>query len=310
MKTGLITLILSCALSCVVATASAAQDWTYDTVVAADGVPLVVAETGNPDGPAILFIHGFSQAIPAWKEQLSDPGLQEKFRMVAFDLRGHGASGKPWAADAYTSADWGGDVAAVIKAKALDKPVLAGWSFGGSVMMAYLRHHGMDDISGLLFAAGAMALVPFADMPQPDPADMPPEMAQVMRTMMQMNSPDIAKNLEGTSGFVDRLAAVPLSDETMHEALVFNMMMPAYVRDAMGENRTAYDDLAGKVTVPTVLIHGDADVLVPFSASEGNQKLLPGSLLVRYEGIGHAPFLEDPERFNQDLSDFVTKVSK
>lgn len=306
MKTGLITFVLSGFL----AVSAGAQEWAYDTVATADGVPLVVAETGNPDGPAILFIHGFSQAIPAWKEQLDDPALQSKFRMVAFDLRGHGASGKPWAADAYTSQDWGDDVAVVIAAKGLTKPVLAGWSFGGSVMAAYVRHHGMEDISGLLFAAGAMALVPLGDMPQPDPADMPPEVAQVMRTMMQMNSPDIAKNLEGTTGFVDRLAAVPLSDETMHEALVFNMMMPAYVRDAMGQNRTSYEDLAGKITIPTVLIHGDGDVLVPFSASEGNQKLIPGSLLVRYEGIGHAPFLEAPERFNQDLSDFVMKVTK
>lgn len=305
MKTGLIALVLSCVFTM----ASVAQEWSYETVTTADGVPLVVMETGNPDGQAILFIHGFSQAIPAWKEQLNDPALQKKFRMVAFDLRGHGASAKPWAADAYTSQDWGDDVAAVIAAKNLNKPVLAGWSFGGSVMAAYVRHHGMDDISGLLFAAGAMALVPFADVPQPDPANMPPEVAEVMRTMMQMNSPDITKNLEGTTGFVDRLAAVPLSEETMHEALVFNMMMPAYVRDAMGENRTSYEDLAGKITIPTLLIHGDADVLVPFSASEGNQKLLPGSLLVRYEGIGHAPFLEDPERFNQDLSDFVMKVS-
>lgn len=306
MKTGLIAFITGCVMAC----ATVAQEWSYDTIPAADGVPLIVAETGNPDGPAILFIHGFSQAIPAWKEQLNSPDLQKKFRMVAFDLRGHGASGKPWAADAYSSADWGGDVAAVIAAKNLNKPVLAGWSFGGSVMMAYVRHHGTADIGGLLFAAGAMALVPFADLPQPDPADMPPEMAQVMRTMMKMNSPDITKNLAGTTGFVDRLAAVPLSDKTMHEALIFNMMMPAYVRDAMGQNRSSYEDVAGKITVPALLIHGDADVLVPFSASEANQPLIPGSLLIRYEGIGHAPFLEAPERFNQDLSDFVMKVNK
>lgn len=305
MKTGLVVL----ALGCVWSTACAAQEWTYDTIPAADGVPLVVAETGNPDGPEILFIHGFSQSIRAWKEQLSDPVLQKQFRMVAFDLRGHGASGKPWAADAYTSQDWGDDVATVMAAKNLSKPVLTGWSFGGSVMMAYIRHHGTDDINGLLFAAGAMALVPLSDIPRPDVTDLPPERAAVMRNMTQMSSPDIAKNLAGTASFVDQLAAVPLSPEIMHEALVFNLMMPAYVRTAMSQNQTSYDDLAGKITVPTLLIHGDADALVPFSASELNQPLIPGSLLVRYEGIGHAPFLEAPQRFNQDLMDFVIRVS-
>ena len=54
--------------------------------------------------------------------------------MVALDLRGHGASGKPWTADAYTSADWGDDIAHVMAEKNLEKPVLVGWSMGGSVI--------------------------------------------------------------------------------------------------------------------------------------------------------------------------------
>jgi len=285
-----------------------AAQWQYETIDAVDGVPLVVAETGNPDGAPLLFIHGYSQSLASWKEQLNDPELQSTYRMVAFDLRGHGASGKPWDADSYTTEDWASDVATVMTDKGLDQPVLIGWSFGGTVMMSYLRHKGMDDISGLIFAAGAMALQPREPMPNPNDENLPPAVRDLMRDMGRMVSPDIATNLAGTSGFVDMLAAVPLSEETMAEALAYNMMLPAYVRAAMGLNQASFEELAGKISVPTALIHGDADALVPFSASETNQTLLPGSELIRYEGIGHAPFLEDPARFNADVAAFAARV--
>ncbi|MDE0799205.1 MAG: alpha/beta fold hydrolase [Rhodospirillaceae bacterium] len=129
----------------ILASPSWAADWSYSTIEAEDGVPLVVAETGNPNGPALLFIHGYSQSILSWKRQLDDPALQAKYRMVAFDLRGHGASGKPWPPDDYESRDWGGDVATVMSTQNLESPVL----IGGSVM---------TDISGLIFAAGAPCL--------------------------------------------------------------------------------------------------------------------------------------------------------
>ena len=304
MKIGLVA-FLSAVLT---VSAALATEWTYDTIKAEDGVPLVVAETGNPDGPTILFIHGFSQSVLSWKRQMNDPELQANYRMVAFDLRGHGASGKPWSADDYESRDWGGDVATVIAAKGLDNPVLVGWSMGGSVMTAYLRHHGMEDISGLIFAAGAMSLNGGSSVSATDSEEMTPAQTEMMARMSQMMSSDIAKNLDGTSAFVDSLAAQPLDAATQHEALVYNMMLPAYARMAIFENQTSYEDLAGKITVPTLLIHGDKDAVVDIGLSVVNQSLIPGSTLLRYEGIGHAPFLEAADRFNSDLTQFMENL--
>lgn len=301
-------LLLACTMIPIWTLPAAAQDWSYETITAPDDVPLVVAETGNPDGPAILFIHGYSQSLLSWKEQLNDPDLKAKFRMVALDLRGHGASGKPWDAEDYTSEDWGGDIAHVIEEKSLDKPVLVGWSMGGSVISAYVRHHGTDDISGIVFAAGALSFTGPQAPPDLDSPDTPPEVAETMRSMMQMLSPNIAANLAGTSAFVDRLAAVPLSDDVMDEALVYNMMLPAYVRSAMFQNQTSYEDLAGKIDVPTILIHGDADALVPYDVAVNNQPLIPDSKLLTYKDIGHAPFLEAPARFNDDVAEFTDSV--
>ena len=281
------------------------QEWVYDTMTAKDNVPLVTAEAGNPDGPAILFIHGYSQSLLSWKEQLNDPQMQAKFRMVAFDLRGHGASGKPWAVDAYESRDWGNDVAKIMVSKNLTKPVLVGWSFGASVITAYLREHGMDDVSGLVFVAGAMTLEARQPTANPTGDEMSPEVAEVMKNMVMMASPDIATNLAGTSAFVDNLAAVSLSEDLVKETLVYNMMLPAYVRTAMAQNQSSYEGLAGKITLPTLFIHGDIDALIGFEQSTKNQSLIPGSDFIKYEGIGHAPFLEAPVKFNADVSRFV-----
>ena len=87
-----------------------------ETIAGFDGVPLVVAETGNRNGPPILFIHGYSQSYLSWEKQLNDQKLAKEFHLIAFDLRGHGASAKPPRQEDYTIQAWAGDVAAVIAA--------------------------------------------------------------------------------------------------------------------------------------------------------------------------------------------------
>jgi pimeloyl-ACP methyl ester carboxylesterase len=67
----------------------------YRDVISSDGLRLGAYETGNGDGPEILFIHGFSQCAECWTGQFGDRLLKERFRLAAFDIRGHGASEKP-----------------------------------------------------------------------------------------------------------------------------------------------------------------------------------------------------------------------
>jgi pimeloyl-ACP methyl ester carboxylesterase len=87
------------------------QSLRFHEVNAADGTPLNVVETGNVDAPALLLLHGFSQSYLSFHPQLHDPDLTERFRVVAFDLRGHGGSGKPWLREAYAGhRPWADDV--------------------------------------------------------------------------------------------------------------------------------------------------------------------------------------------------------
>ncbi len=86
------------------------------TIKSADGISIAVQEWGNPKGREILFIHGFNQSHLSWQRQVIDPALAGEFRMVTFDLRGHGSSGKPINRDAYIADKlWADDVAAVIE---------------------------------------------------------------------------------------------------------------------------------------------------------------------------------------------------
>ncbi len=116
-------------------------------VMTADGVDLNVVESGDADAPALVLIHGTAGSVRAWTKQLNDPTLTDVFRVVAVDLRGHGASQKDLAADQLTGDDpeanarlWSLDLDAVVHG--LRTPVIVGWSFGCTVAQSWVYAHG------------------------------------------------------------------------------------------------------------------------------------------------------------------------
>ena len=115
----------------------------YRQVSSSDGVTLTAYEAGNPAGPEILFIHGFSQCSHCWVKQFEDPALQDRFRLTALDIRGHGASDKPLESERYAEdRQFADDVHAIMDALALRRPVLVGWSYAGRIVEDYLAAHG------------------------------------------------------------------------------------------------------------------------------------------------------------------------
>jgi pimeloyl-ACP methyl ester carboxylesterase len=96
------------------------------TVRGGGGLQLHAREWGKADGPPILFMHGWSQSHLCWAKQYGS-ALASEFRLVAYDLRGHGMSEAPPEPEHYTDgALWADDVAAIIDQLRLDRPVLAG----------------------------------------------------------------------------------------------------------------------------------------------------------------------------------------
>ena len=122
-------------------------------VATPDGVCVSVGEWGNPAGPEIVFIPGLAQSVLSFNRQ-TDSALAHDFRIIAYDLRGHGLSDKPTDPACYQDGRrWADELAAVIAAKRLRRPVLVGWSLGGRVLRQYLMHYGDGALSGINFLA-------------------------------------------------------------------------------------------------------------------------------------------------------------
>src|ERR1700745_4023285 len=115
-----------------------------------DGLTISAQDWGNPTGPEILFIHGFSQSHLSWIKQVTNSDLAKEFHMVTYDLRGHGNSDKPFEPERYrNSKAWADEVQAVMDAAGFKRAVLVGWSYGGRVMADYLTTYGTGKLAGL-----------------------------------------------------------------------------------------------------------------------------------------------------------------
>ena len=297
-------LLLTVACCCGLTGIARAAELEYRTVAGFGAVPLAVVETGNHEGPAIVFVHGGSQASRAWQKQLSDPALGAAFHLIAFDLRGHGASGKPWQAEDYGADPFAGDVNAVIEATTTGKVVLVAWSYGGNVALAYVRKFGLARVAGINITSSRSAFGPSTRRAEMTAA----ERDALANRGAAMRSDDLDVNAAATRNFIRDLTAQPLSEPDRAEFFMFNMMTPAYVRRAMGSFRPDNRDLAAQLTVPVLVSHGSTDALVSVKDAQRTQRMIAGSRLSIYDGAGHMPFYERPERFNQELAEFVRSI--
>src|SRR3954451_2100575 len=135
---------------------------TTHTVTGGGGLKLHVREWGPTGAPPIVLIHGWSQNHLCWAKQY-ESALADEFRLVAFDLRGHGMSEAPLEPEHYTDARlWADALAAVIEQVRLDRPVVVGWSYGAFVICDYVRAYGEDRIGGIDLVGGTVPLRPAA----------------------------------------------------------------------------------------------------------------------------------------------------
>lgn len=260
-----------------------------------DGLTLYGEAQGPADAPEILFIHGLRQSRLSWDRQLSDP-LMAGFRIVAFDLRGHGDSDKPSAPEAYSDPDlWADDIAAAIRTAGLRRPVLVGWSLGGFVAGAYIRSHGGSGVAGINLVDAVTKLSP----------DLLTESAA--RFTERCTSRDLAERTAATAEFLLECFHQRPSEAALRDMLVVNGMTARAVNE--GFIRTKVTDLEpvfARYDGPVLLTHGVHDKLVRVAMSERVKALSPRNRLSLFEASGHSPFYEEPARYNRELAAFTT----
>lgn len=270
---------------------------------APDGVPLCVAEAGNPAGPPILFVHGFSQSYAVFARQFESP-LADEFRLIALDMRGHGCSGKPWVDAAYGSARaWAGDIAAVLRAKAAGRAVLVGWSAGGFWISDYVKEHGTAGIAGIVFTGSGGGLSP----PPTDPA-----VAARMEAgrVANRNFPaEIPVAIGKADEFAKLMSAAPLPADLARVMATGPLLMPAYARRAMAARVADNSGVAALIDRPVLFVVGEADPIADPAVVRAVAARIPGARLLAYPATGHSPFAEQPERFNADLAAFTREAN-
>jgi non-heme chloroperoxidase len=254
------------------------------------------------DGRPVVLVHGWPLSSDSWSEQI--PALREAgYRVVAYDRRGFGQSDP---GDGYDYDRLTDDLHNVISDLDLSDVTLVGFSMGGGEVAHYAAKYGTDSLHSVVFAA---AVPPYLRQ-ESDNEDGPltDEAAEEMRGGLESDR-DVFFN-DFTTQFFSAGDVLKVSDEQRKEALALCRISDEEAALACMDAwaTTDFRDDLDKVDVPTLVIHGDSDGIVPF---EGSGKLtherIDGSELVVLEGAPHGCNVSHAEKFNAALIDFLEK---
>lgn len=261
------------------------------------GAKLSAQEWGNPDGPVVIFIHGFLQSHLSWWKQVIDQNLAKKFRMITFDITGHGGSDKPWDKSIYDNGDkWADMLSSVLDAAGPKKPVVVGWSYGSRIIGDYLNKYGDSRLAGINFVGSALIgdRKMFGD-----------GIALLGKALVD----DIAQNVKATREFNKACFEKQPSDADLDQMTMVSMATPIKVRQ-WARRPAEYEKGLVAIKVPVLVTHGVQDRVCLLDIAKYVAGKVPHAKASYYEGVGHSPFWEDAPRFNRELNDLVTQAAK
>lgn len=269
-------------------------------VTGSGGLRLHVREWGNPEGPPILFVHGVAQCHMCWEKQVAGE-LGRDFRLVAPDLRGHGMSDKPGTPDHYAEPElWAQDIAAVIETLELDRPVLVGWSLGGMVACDYLLHVGEDAVAGLNLVCGVVT---------PRLGDEGLMLGPGFTTHVEgMRSDDLPSRIDAFRAFLRDQSESDMAPEAFERALAWNVIVPPAVFAGIGARERFSHTVLERLRIPVLVSHGREDKVALPRLADYVLETCPTARGSWYDGTGHQPFMEQPERFDRELAAFVQET--
>lgn len=288
------------AAACVAARPRAAVARTA-SVKAKDGVLLFVKDTGG-NGRAVVLTHAWPLNADIWDDQalaLSKAG----YRVITYDRRGFGRSGKPDSGyDFDTFAD---DLAAVIDQTGVRDATIVGYSMGGGEVVRYLtRHNNRGVVKAGLVGGAAYYLLKTGDNPIGADIGVFDGMKQGVRGDRKTF---FAGLLADVFFDVKRPSTVPVTQAVLDSTLA--MAMQASIAATTGcidaFSRTDFRPELGAVKVPTLVLHGTADIPVSFAQARATAAGIAGSKLIAYEGSSHGIVITERDRVTADLQAFL-----
>jgi pimeloyl-ACP methyl ester carboxylesterase len=266
----------------------------------ADRVRLHIDDSGGSGRPVVL-IHGWPLSAQAWEPQVSVLRAAG-FRVVAYDRRGFGRSDKPESGYSYdTLAD---DLQRVMGQCDLQDVTLVGFSMGGGEVARYIARYGESRLHSVVFAAAVPPyLMKTADNPD---GPLTPEKAQQKKDAFAQDRN--AYFDEFTRAFFSANGVLQVTESQREAAIALCLQSAQHAALACMDSfgTTDFRNDLTKVTVPTLVIHGEADAIVPFEGSgQRTHRAVPHSKMVTISGAPHGLNLSHAQAFNDALLWFL-----
>ncbi|NUJ19632.1 alpha/beta hydrolase [Bacillus glycinifermentans] len=250
------------------------------------GVHLYVEDINPESSEAVVFLHGWPLSHKQFEYQFNVLPAQG-YRCIGIDWRGFGHSDKPM--DGYRYNRLADDIRIVVDALQLDSFILAGHSTGGSIAIRYMSRHKGHGVSKLVLIDAAA------------PVGFTKENADHLLNTALNDRPKMMR--EVTETFFFQYITQPFSDWFFHLGLqAAGWSTKAVI--VMLRDEKLYADLP-KISVPTLIIHGVHDKVIPFAQACELHQNIRNSELVPFQYSGHGPFWEEREKFNRILTQFA-----
>jgi pimeloyl-ACP methyl ester carboxylesterase len=274
-----------------------AFDAAKKSVALSDGVSLAYVSLGNPNGPPVVLIHGYTDNARDWVPLV--PYLSPSFHLTLVDLRGHGKSSKPECC--YTRLDFAYDIKLLLDELKIPRADVVGHSMGSFVaqtLAEFWPEH-----------TRRVVLISSSGGPRPGAVPKKPsfDYAAKIRALKEPIDPDSPFMIEWWS------SPTPVDEDFIRRQRQDAAAIPLRVWLAVLDQGVTALDLQRtlpRLTEPTLLIWGSKDPLMPQEVRQTLREALPHAQVKVFEGLGHNPFWEQPEGCARVINAFLTAASE
>jgi non-heme chloroperoxidase len=274
------------------------------TIKTKDGTQIYYKDWGS--GQPVVFSHGWPLSSDAFEDQMF--ALASKgYRCIAHDRRGHGRSGQPWNGnDMDTYAD---DLAALVQALDLKDAIHIGHSTGGGEVARYIGRHGTKRVAKAVLIS---AVPPLMVKTSANPAGLPIQAFNDLRNSVLKDRAQFFKDLSEPF-YGANLPGAKVS-QGLRESFWMQGMLCGFnaAYDCIKVfSETDFTEDLKRFDVPTLILHGDADQIVPIKAAALlSSKLIKGATLKVYPGLPHGMCSTHKEQINTDLLGFLKQAGQ
>jgi non-heme chloroperoxidase len=272
------------------------------TVGTENGTPIELHYEDHGAGAPVVLIHGWPLSGRSWEAQV--PALVDAgYRVVAYDRRGFGASSQPWGGYDYDT--FAADLQALLEHLDLRDVTLVGFSMGGGEVVRHIATYGTERVAKAVLAA---AVPPYL-LKSGDNPDGGLDEATIAQFEGGVKGDRLAFLDEFTKGFFaagDRTDLIS-EPQRIYARDIAAFASPKGTLDCIAAfGRTDFREDAAKISVPTLVIHGDSDAIVPFEVSgKRSHELIENSRLILVEGGPHGLNATHADEFNRALLEFL-----